>query len=152
MNHRNRVKACKCQCKAGEAGYDPFSCHWTRSKNYFQSNSPKTQKEATAHQDQTVVRNPSGLGNMEGPGGVHNAFMLAYMAQKGQLEPTCRGVHASDQGLLAPLSFSLSCGRSSISLNQVHNCVKKSQHSEEPFQRVKSNDGRQQNLTFTAND
>lgn len=39
-----------------------------------------------------MVKNPSGLGNMEGPGGVHNAFMLAYMAQKGQLEPTCRGV------------------------------------------------------------
>jgi hypothetical protein len=49
----------------------------------------------------------AGLGNMEGPGGVHNAFMLAYIAQKGQLEPTCRGVQASDQGLLAPLSFSL---------------------------------------------
>jgi hypothetical protein len=34
----------------------------------------------------------AGLGNIEGPGGVHNAFMLAYMAQKGQLEPTCSGV------------------------------------------------------------
>jgi hypothetical protein len=73
---------------------------------------------------------------MEGPGGVHNAFMLAYIAQKGQLEPTCRGVQASDQGLLAPLSFSLSGGMSSISMNQVHNCVAQSQHSEEPFQRV----------------
>jgi len=77
-----------------------------------------------------------GLGNMEGPGGVHNAFMLAYMAQKGQLQPTCRGLQASDQGLLPPLSFSLSCGMSSISMNQVHNCVTQSQHSEEPFQRV----------------
>ncbi len=52
----------------------------------------------------------AGLGNMEGPGGVHNAFMLTYMAQKGQLQPTCRGVQVSDQGLLAPLSFSLSGG------------------------------------------
>jgi hypothetical protein len=65
----------------------------------------------------------AGLGNMEGPGGVHNAFMLAYMAQKGQLEPTCRGVQVSDQGLLAPLSFSISGGMCSISINQVHNCV-----------------------------
>ncbi len=78
----------------------------------------------------------AGLGNMEGPGGVHNAFMLAYMAQKGQLQPTCRGVQVSDQGLLAPLSFSLSGGMNSISMNQVHNCVTQSQHSEEPFQRV----------------
>jgi len=36
------------------------------------------------------------------------SIMLAYMAQKGQLEPTCRGVQVGDQGLLAPLSFSLS--------------------------------------------
>ncbi len=35
-----------------------------------------------------------GLGNMKGPGGVHNAFMLAYMARKGQLEATC-GVQVS---------------------------------------------------------
>jgi hypothetical protein len=78
----------------------------------------------------------AGLGNIEGPGGVHNGFMLAYMARKGQLEPTCSGVQVSDQGLLAPLSFSLSGGMSSISMNQVHNCVTQSQHIEEPFQRV----------------
>ncbi|KAH8946808.1 hypothetical protein BDL97_11G006200 [Sphagnum fallax] len=132
MNRRNRfenfknaseLKPVNVDAKAGEAGYDPFSRRWTRSQNYYQSDRPKTEKEATADDggeklakgvtseeasklvnvqapvdgrtklfalhDFDLDISLEGLGNMKGPGGVHNAFMLAYMARKGQLEATC---------------------------------------------------------------
>jgi hypothetical protein len=47
-----------------------------------------------------------GLGNVNCTSGVHNVFMLAYMAWKGQLEATYN-VHVTTQGLLAPLPFSI---------------------------------------------
>ncbi|KAJ7521549.1 hypothetical protein O6H91_19G059100 [Diphasiastrum complanatum] len=48
MNRRNRIENLKNasdlkpinpHAKAGEAGYDPFSRHWTRPQNYYKSNS-----------------------------------------------------------------------------------------------------------------
>lgn len=41
----------------------------------------------------------SKLGNTKGPGGVHQAFVQAYMARKAHLEASC-GVQVSGLGLL----------------------------------------------------
>ncbi len=48
FKNASELKPVNVDAKAGEAGYDPFSRRWTRSQNYYQSDRPKTEKEATA--------------------------------------------------------------------------------------------------------
>ncbi|KAK6932536.1 LOW QUALITY PROTEIN: hypothetical protein RJ641_002160 [Dillenia turbinata] len=62
MNRRNRVenfdnaselKRVNTSLKAGEAGYDPFSRRWTRSRNYYVSK-PMEETETAANGDATA--------------------------------------------------------------------------------------------------
>ncbi|CAI9768008.1 unnamed protein product [Fraxinus pennsylvanica] len=64
MNKRNRVenfknasekKAVNTSLKAGEAGYDPFSRRWTRSRNYYLSNSGGGEEAAETNGDASAA-------------------------------------------------------------------------------------------------
>lgn len=75
MNRKNRVenfknaselKRVNTSLKAGEAGYDPFSRRWTRSRNYYIS---KPGEEVTAETNGDKNGVPAGANGVEGAAG-----------------------------------------------------------------------------------
>ncbi|CAN1284193.1 Protein RTF1 homolog [Linum perenne] len=98
MNRKNRVenfrnasgqKAINTGLKAGEAGYDPFSRRWTRSRNYYAANGNGT---ATGDANGTTT---SSAATENGSGTAATAAALQAAAGAGKLVDTIAPV---DQG------------------------------------------------------
>lgn len=99
MNRKNRVENFKnasevkplaAGLKAGEAGYDPFSRRWTRSRNYYVSKPGEAAAEANGGDTQAAaVVGPDGVGI------VATAAALEAAADAGKLVDTSAPV---DQG------------------------------------------------------
>lgn len=91
MNRKNRaenfknaseLKPVNTSLKAGEAGYDPFSRRWTRSRNYYLSKpegGDEPAAEETANDDATAAVGP-GAGNGTGAGPMSEAGLAATAA------------------------------------------------------------------------
>jgi RNA polymerase-associated protein RTF1 len=69
MNRKNRadnfknaseLKPVNTSLKAGEAGYDPFSRRWTRSRNYYASKPGGDNAEETANKSSSIVEPSNG--------------------------------------------------------------------------------------------
>ncbi|KAL6991033.1 Protein RTF1 [Sarracenia purpurea var. burkii] len=111
MNRRNRVenfknasnlKPVNTGLKAGEAGYDPFSRRWTRSRNYYvaKPNGGEEAATAAANDDAVVVTAVQGNGSSGGlitaeVGMAATAAALEAAADAGKLVDTSAPV---DQG------------------------------------------------------
>lgn len=90
MNRKNRaenfrraseMKPVNTSLKAGEAGYDPFSRRWTRSRNYYVSKPGGDNQEAEAANPSTVAKNAEA-------GAVATAAALEAAADAGKLVDT----------------------------------------------------------------
>ncbi|KAA0044744.1 protein RTF1-like protein [Cucumis melo var. makuwa] len=87
MNRKNRVENFKNaselrplkDLKAGEAGYDPFSRRWTRSRNYYVSNAGEANGAAEAAGNSDTVT-PALESTRTGAGGTSDAGMAATAA------------------------------------------------------------------------
>ncbi|XP_052201315.1 protein RTF1 homolog isoform X2 [Diospyros lotus] len=117
MNRRNRVenfknaselKPVNTGLKAGEAGYDPFSRRWTRSRNYYMSKPSGGDEAAEAGNGDTTVE-PGAGGNGLGSRFTADAAMAATAAA---LEA------AADAGKLVDTSAPVDQGTES---NMLHN-------------------------------
>ncbi|KAL0305783.1 UNVERIFIED_CONTAM: protein RTF1 [Sesamum radiatum] len=106
MNRRNRVenfrnaselKPVNTSLKAGEAGYDPFSRRWTRSRNYYVANSNGGEAAGETNGDATAaLPGSNGGGRVSAEAGeAATAAALQAAAGAGKLVDTIAPV---DQG------------------------------------------------------
>ncbi|KAJ6292513.1 hypothetical protein OIU76_026162 [Salix suchowensis] len=165
MNRKNRVenfrnasdlKPLNTGLKAGEAGYDPFSRRWTRSRNYYVSNPATTKSEA--HDIAAVVDS--------------DHVVAAAMSQSGVSATEAALDAAADAGKLVDTSAPVDQGTASntmhnfeleISLNALHEFrgplgaqagfMARKQRIEATIGcQVRENDGRRHALTLTVGD
>lgn len=106
MNRKNRVenfknasdvKPLNTSLKAGEAGYDPFSRRWTRSRNYYVAKPGGGEEGAAVANGDTTssLPGPDGNGGEVKAGAVATAAALEAAADAGKLVDTSAPV---DQG------------------------------------------------------
>lgn len=105
MNRRNRVenfrnasemKPVNTSLKAGEAGYDPFSRRWTRSRNYYAANANGGEVANETNGTATALPDSNGGGRVSAAAGMAaTAAALEAAADAGKLVDTSAPV---DQG------------------------------------------------------
>ncbi|CAL1397930.1 unnamed protein product [Linum trigynum] len=164
MNRKNRVenfrnaselKPAKTGLKAGEAGYDPFSRRWTRSRNYYTGQNAAA---AAAANDTAITEGEgSGVAASAVEGETATAAALEAAAGAGKLVDTRAPV---DQGTV---SYALHDFELPISLDALHRFggakgvengyMARKQRIEATIGcQVPENDGRRHALTLTVSD
>nr|XP_043629175.1 protein RTF1 homolog [Erigeron canadensis] len=112
MNRKNRVENFKnasevkpLNAKAGEAGYDPFSRRWTRSRNYYVSKPG----EAAAEASQAAAVAGLDGGNITKAGLVATVVALEAAADAGKLVDTSAPVdHGTESNMLHDFDLPIS--------------------------------------------
>ncbi|NP_001145747.1 Protein RTF1 homolog-like [Zea mays] len=108
MNRKNRadnfknaseLKPVNTSLKAGEAGYDPFSRRWTRSRNYYASKPGGDNAEETANKSSSIVEPSNGD--------------IKSKAQTGTSATTAAQVAAADAGKLTDTNAPVDLGTES---------------------------------------
>ncbi|PWZ32025.1 Protein RTF1 [Zea mays] len=108
MNRKNRadnfknaseLKPVNTSLKAGEAGYDPFSRRWTRSRNYYASKPGGDNAEETANKSSSIVEPSNGD--------------IKSKAQTGTSATTAAQVAAADAGKLIDTNAPVDLGTES---------------------------------------
>ncbi|KAK6917515.1 Plus-3 domain [Dillenia turbinata] len=166
MNRRNRVenfknaselKRVNTSLKAGEAGYDPFSRRWTRSRNYYASKPDGGgETETAANGDVTASAEPSSNGAVAA-GMAATAAALEAAAGAGKLVDTSAPV---DQGteLNSLHDFELSISLAGLQKfggpqgAQMAFMARKQRIEATVGCKVPENDGRRHALTLTVSD
>ncbi|CAJ2632838.1 unnamed protein product [Trifolium pratense] len=163
MNRKNRfenfknaseMKPVNKALKAGEAGYDPFSRRWTRSRNYYNS---KPAEEAAAENNSSGDAVGDGGNNGTGTGMVATAEALEAAAGAGKLVDTSAPVDQGTESYVLhdfELPISLALLQKFGGAQGVHaGFMAKKQRIEETVGfRVPENDGRSHLLTLTVSD
>lgn len=140
--------------KAGEAGYDPFSRRWTRSRNYYNS---KQVEEAAAGNNSSGDAVGDRNSNGTGAGMVATAEALEAAADAGKLVDTRAPV---DQGTVSnvlhdfelPISLAILQKFGGAQGVQAGFMAKKQRIEGIVGFRVPENDGRSHQLTLTVSD
>ncbi|KAL1365115.1 hypothetical protein HN51_013207 [Arachis hypogaea] len=162
MNRKNRfenfknaseLKPVNTGLRAGEAGYDPFSRRWTRSRNYYASK-PGEKAEAGNDSANGVV---AGAGSNGAAGMVATAAALEAAADAGKLVDTSAPV---DQGTSSnvlhnfelPISLALLQKFGGAQGAQAGFMARKQRIEATVGFRVLENDGRRHALTLTVSD
>lgn len=172
MNRKNRVenfknasqlKPVNIGLKAGEAGYDPFSRRWTRSRNYY------TAKPEGGNQAQAAENSHSGATPADA---ASNGNPSKGSAEAGEAATAAALVAAAESGKLIDTSAPVDLGTESnlfhdfelpISLTSLQNfgghqgvvagfLARKRQIEATIGYRVPDNDGRRHALTLTVSD
>lgn len=167
MNRKNRVenfknaselKPVNTSLKAGEAGYDPFSRRWTRSRNYYVSKPGETKEGA---EENAIVNNGTSVkvasNGTSLAGMVATAAALEAAADAGKLVDTSAPV---DQGTESNLLHSFELPISLTTLQkfggpqgaQAGFMARKQRIEATVGCQVPENDGRRHALTLTVSD
>lgn len=163
MNRKNRVenfknasdlKPVNKALKAGEAGYDPFSRRWTRSRNYYNS---KPAEEATAGNNTSGGAVGDGGSNGIGAGMAATTEALEAAAGAGKLVDTRAPVDEGTESNVLhdfelPISLAMLQKFGGAKGVQAGFMAKKQRIEEVVGFRVPENDGRRHQLTLTVSD
>lgn len=163
MNRKNRVenfknasdlKPVNKALKAGEAGYDPFSRRWTRSRNYYNS---KPAEEATAGNNTSGGAVGDGGSNGIGAGMAATTEALEAAAGAGKLVDTRAPVDEGTESNVLhdfelPISLAMLQKFGGAKGVQAGFMAKKQRIEEAVGFRVPENDGRRHQLTLTVSD
>jgi len=163
MNRKNRfenfknasdLKPVNKALKAGEAGYDPFSRRWTRSRNYYNS---KPAEEAAAGNNASGGAVGDGGSNGTGAGMAATAEALEAAAGAGKLVDTRAPVDEGTESNVLhnfelPISLAMLDKFGGAKGVQAGFMAKKQRIEEVVGFRVPQNDGRCHQLTLTVSD
>lgn len=163
MNRKNRfenfknasdLKPVNKALKAGEAGYDPFSRRWTRSRNYYNS---KPAEEAAAGNKTSGGAVGDGGRNGTGTGMAATAEALEAAAGAGKLVDTRAPVDEGTESNVLhnfelPISLAMLQKLGGAKGVQAGFMAKKQRIEEVVGFRVPENDGRSHQLTLTVSD
>ncbi|XP_051125497.1 protein RTF1 homolog [Andrographis paniculata] len=165
MNRRNRVenfrnaselKPVNTALKAGEAGYDPFSRRWTRSRNYYVAN--PAGGESAGDAPAAAVPDSSGVTRVSSEAGMAaTAAALEAAADAGKLVDTSAPV---DQGTESNLLHNFDLPISLAGLQKfggpqgaLAGFLARKQRIEATLgYKVQENDGKRHSLTLTVSD
>lgn len=165
MNRKNRfenfknasgLKPVNTGLKAGEAGYDPFSRRWTRSRNYYAANGAS--EEAATETAALAIADSNGAGGVSADAGVvATAAALKAAADAGKLVDTSAPV---DQGTESNMLHNFQLNISLAALEnfggakgaQAGFMARKQRIEATVGYRVPENDGRRHALTLTVSD
>ncbi|KDP20938.1 hypothetical protein JCGZ_21409 [Jatropha curcas] len=169
MNRKNRaenfrnaseLKPVNTSLKAGEAGYDPFSRRWTRSRNYYVSKPGGADVAAEANNNGTAAvahSNGAATGTLAEAGMAATAAALEAAADAGKLVDTAAPV---DQGTESNTLHDFDLPISLTALEKFGGAkgakagfmARKQQIEATVGCRVPENDGRRHALTLTVSD
>ncbi|GAU19326.1 hypothetical protein TSUD_336120 [Trifolium subterraneum] len=163
MNRKNRfenfknaseMKPVNKALKAGEAGYDPFSRRWTRSRNYY--NSKPVEEDAAENNSSGDAVGDRG-NNGTGSGMVATAEALEAAAGAGKLVDTSAPVDQGTESYVLhnfelPISLALLQKFGGAQGVQAGFMAKKQRMEETVGFRLPENDGRSHMLTLTVSD
>lgn len=170
MNRKNRVENFKNasglrpvkDLKAGEAGYDPFSRRWTRSRNYYVSNAGEANGAAeTGGNNDNLM--PASESNRTGSGVIAEAGMAATAAAlvaaagAGKLVDTSAPVDGGTESNLLhnfelPISLAVLQKFGGPQGAQAGFLARKQRIEATVGRQVPENDGRRHALTLTVSD
>ncbi|WCJ26995.1 plus-3 domain-containing protein [Euphorbia peplus] len=162
MNKKNRVenfknasemKPINTGLKAGEAGYDPFSRRWTRSRNYYVSGGGDAEAASIGEAVAAVVSN----GVVVGAGAAATAAALEAAAAAGKLIDTAGPVnYGTESNTLhdfeLPISLTVLQKFGGAQGAQAGFMARKQRIEATIGCRVPENDGRRHMLTLTVSD
>jgi RNA polymerase-associated protein RTF1 len=163
MNRKNRfenfknaseLKPVSKALKAGEAGYDPFSRRWTRSRNYYNS---KSVEEAAAGDNSSGDVVGDRVNNGTGAGMVATVEALEAAADAGKLVDTRAPVDQGTESYVLhdfelPISLAFLQKFGGAQGVQAGFMANKQRIEETVGFRVPENDGRSHLLTLTVSD
>ena len=163
MNRKNRfenfknasdLKPVNKALKAGEAGYDPFSRRWTRSRNYYNS---KPAEEVASGNNTSGGAVGDGGSNGTGAGMAATAEALEAAAGAGKLVDTRAPVDEGTESNVLhdfelPISLAMLQKLGGAQGVQAGFMAKKQRIEEVVGFRVPENDGRSHQLTLTVSD
>lgn len=170
MNRKNRVENFKNaselrpmkDLKAGEAGYDPFSRRWTRSRNYYVSNVGEANEavEAAGISDNVTPASEStrtGTGNTADAGMAATAAALEAAAGAGKLVDTNAPVDGGTESnslhnFELPISLAMLQKFGGAMGAQAGFLARKQRIEATVGRQVPENDGRRHALTLTVSD
>ncbi|WOG85185.1 hypothetical protein DCAR_0104373 [Daucus carota subsp. sativus] len=170
MNRKNRVDNFKnasgiksaIGLKAGDAGYDPFSRRWTRSRNYYVPKASGGDEAAVAEDEQTAaVVGPDGSGAVGGvvteAGEVATAAALVAAADAGKLVDTSAPVDQETESNMLhnfelPISLALLEKFGGAQGAQAGFMARKQRIEATVGRQVPENDGRTHAQTLTISD
>ncbi|KAK1368639.1 Plus3 domain-containing protein [Heracleum sosnowskyi] len=171
MNRKNRVDNFKnasglksaSGLKAGDAGYDPFSRRWTRSRNYYVPKASGGDQAATAEncEQNAVLGGPDGSGAGGGvvteAGAVATAEALVAAADAGKLVDTSAPVDQGTESNMLhnfelPISLDLLQKFGGAQGAQAGFMARKQRIEATVGYRVPENDGRRHAQTLTISD
>ncbi|KAL2467245.1 Protein RTF1-like protein [Abeliophyllum distichum] len=170
MNKRNRVENFKnasekrpvnTSLKAGEAGYDPFSRRWTRSRNYYLSNSGGDEAAGETIGDASavleIVNINGGVEVLAEAGMVATAAALEAAADAGKLVDTRAPVDQGTESNLLhnfelPISLAVLQKFGGAQGAQAGFMARKQRMEATVGCTVPENDGRRHALTLTVSD
>ncbi|CAA3025860.1 RTF1 homolog [Olea europaea subsp. europaea] len=172
MNKRNRAenfknasekKPVNTSLKAGEAGYDPFSRRWTRSRNYYQSNSdrgaaaPAGETNGDAIAVLEVANSNGGVEVLAEAGMAATAAALEAAADAGKLVDTRAPVDQGTESNLLhnfelPISLAVLQKFGGPQGAQAGFMARKQRMEATVGCKVPENDGRRHTLTLTVSD
>lgn len=170
MNRKNRVENFKNaselrpmkDLKAGEAGYDPFSRRWTRSRNYYVSNVGEADEavEAAGISDNVTPASEStrtGTGNTADAGMAATAAALEAAAGAGKLVDTNAPVDGGTESnslhnFELPISLAMLQKFGGAMGAQAGFLARKQRIEATVGRQVPENDGRRHALTLTVSD
>ncbi|KAK1366140.1 RNA polymerase-associated protein RTF1 [Heracleum sosnowskyi] len=171
MNRKNRVDNFKnasglksaSGLKAGDAGYDPFSRRWTRSRNYYVPKASGGDQAATAEncEQNAVLGGPDGSGAGAGvvteAGAVATAAALVAAADAGKLVDTSAPVDQGTESNMLhnfelPISLDLLQKFGGAQGAQAGFMARKQRIEATVGCRVPENDGRRHAQTLTISD
>ncbi|PIN01176.1 Paf1/RNA polymerase II complex, RTF1 component (involved in regulation of TATA box-binding protein) [Handroanthus impetiginosus] len=167
MNRRNRVenfknaselKRVNTSLKAGEAGYDPFSRRWTRSRNYYVANSNGGEAAAGTNGNAAPLPGSNAGGSISAEAGMAaTAAALEAAAGAGKLVDTSAPVDQGTESNLLhnfelPISLAVLQKFGGPQGAQAGFMARKQQIEATIGCKVPENDGRRHALTLTVSD
>ncbi|KAI3456303.1 hypothetical protein Pfo_012966 [Paulownia fortunei] len=168
MNRRNRVenfknaselKPVNTSLKAGEAGYDPFSRRWTRSRNYYVGNNSGVEAAGEMNGDATAaLPGTNGGGRVSAEAGMRaTAAALEAAAGAGKLVDTSAPVDQGTESYLLhnfelPISLAVLQKFGGPQGAQAGFMARKQMIEATVGCKVPENDGRRHALTLTVSD